>query len=147
MTVPTFLGDTFPSVFRGRPPRLAEPESSIYTRFSLKIPSDVVASFFDVGLGPGKPAPLGTEENLLRMWLRNTQKRADVVLQFRDKVAIIELRTVAQSSAVGRLLLYKMLYLQDPVLGSNVELWLVTDLQDDEVEVLSNSQNIKYIVV
>lgn len=142
----TFLGDVFPPIIGRRPPRVSEPETSIYQRWSKNLPAGVVRSYFDVGLGDGNPAPVGTAKNIRRMWLRNTQKRADVVLEFLDKVAIVELRSIAQSNAIGRLQLYKMLYLRDPVIGTNVEIWLVTDLFIQEVDDLAKLVGVKYII-
>jgi len=119
----------------------------IWRRWYTTIARDVVNLYFDVGLGPGPYVPPKTDKNLAAMWTRLNQKRADVVFEYLDRVIIVELRSHASASAIGRLLLYRVLYLQDPLLGSNVETWLVTDQIDDTTKAVAQAHQIKVTVV
>lgn len=119
----------------------------IWQRYRDTATRDALWVFYDVGLGSGKPYEGPEDENLRLMWLMNTQKRADVIIQRRNHIDIIELRHAATANAVGRLLQYRMLYLRDPVLGKPVVMTLVTNLEDPELRDLCKQYSIRYIVV
>jgi hypothetical protein len=101
--------------------------------------------YWDVYLGEGiqlddEPA------NYQRMWQRNTQKRADAVIETADSIWLVEMRFQANSIAVGRLLMYQRLWRQDPALPGSLRLWLVTDTRDSIVEALCQELSISYEV-
>jgi hypothetical protein len=103
--------------------------------------------YFDVGLGLPDELPLSDDPAQLVGWIRNTQKRADVVIERARDVLLVELRHAAQMNAVGRLLGYKKLLEQDNPFGKIVIPVLVTDRHDSEVRDLAADLDIVYIVV
>jgi hypothetical protein len=120
---------------------------AIWQRYFPLIRDEITSMYFDVYLGNGLVAPADAPPNYRRMWLKNTQKRADVIVTVGAEVWLIELRYAASSSAIGRLLMYKQLYLLDPVLGQNLRLILVTDQYDQDVELAANAASITYLIV
>ncbi len=145
--MPTDLGVPFPPDWRGYPPHMSARDLVIWRQWYTTVARDVVHLYFDVGLGPGAVVPPRTEPALARMWVRLNQKRADVLLERVSDVVILELRASASASAVGRLLLYRRLYLQDAVLGADLKLWLVTDRIDDETRAVAEESGIQVWVV
>jgi hypothetical protein len=119
----------------------------IWDRYLPLIRDQVSAMYFDVGLGSGATLPETEPENYRRMWKRNTQKRADVLAVVDNELWLIELRYAASSSAIGRLLMYRLLYLQDPKLGKSLRLILVTDQYDADVELAATAAGITYLIV
>jgi RecB family endonuclease NucS len=103
--------------------------------------------WFDVGLGLGKPIPQGTTADLAFMWERNTQKRADVILETAEDISLVELRFKAQPNAIGRLLTYLDLLEPDAPWGKPIHPLLVTDQLDAEVRSSAEKRGIRYIVI
>jgi len=145
--MPTTIRRKYGGKYRGEADRIPEPEQSLWRRFKEYIPDDTINIYFDVGLGKGKKTNENVEENIRKNWYLLTQKRADVILVNKESVLIIELKGQAQSSALGTLLMYKKLYLEDPVLGKNVEVALVTDVLDDDTKGMCEDMGINYIIV
>ncbi|MGR3319644.1 MAG: hypothetical protein ACUZ8O_14345 [Candidatus Anammoxibacter sp.] len=143
----TSLGDPIPRASERQLRGLVEPEASIWTRWRFSLPAGVIRIYANVRVGKGRVAEGNFTEDDRKMWLSLTQKRIDVLLEFSDKVWIVELRRVASSGALGRLMMYKQLYEEDPVLSKPVTLALVTDFKDEDVENIAFTLGVKYIVV
>lgn len=101
--------------------------------------------YFDVGLGGAKEIPNEYEPSYIFMWQRLNQKRIDVLTDNEDLWQIIELRPRATSTAIGRLLQYKELWLQEPIDDRPIKLILATDLPDPDVLMLAKAVNIEIV--
>ena len=145
--MPTLLGNKYNAAWLGVPIRMSPEDYEIWQRWRPLHKSEISELYFDVGLGGGSPVPDQYDEQMRWMWLRNTQKRADVVAVMGGGVEIIELRTMASENAVGRLLCYGMLWLDDPVIVASLRLRLVTDDYDADVERLCRLSRIIYEVI
>jgi len=143
----TRLGTAYPATYEGRPTRSSKKDAEIWERWLPTIRDKILTMWFDVGLGSGAQAPAYATEKEAEMWLYNTQKRADVLIETQDEVWIVELRDNAQASAVGRLLLYQELLQKDNPIEKRSRMYLVTDRRDDEVAILAETNGITYIVV
>ena len=62
-----------------------------------------LAVWFDVGLGLPASLPATQQAGQLLGWIRNNQKRADVLIEREEVVWLVELRFAAQPSASGGL--------------------------------------------
>lgn len=145
--MPPLLGRWFPAAWSGAVPHLSKGDQLLWTKVRGQLVQDAVALYFDVGLGKGAPVPPGTDPALAAMWLKNTQKRADVVIERPHGWEIVELRESAKSSAVGRLLMYLKLWAEDPPDARPVSATLVTNVADDDVRSLCETLGIRYLVV
>ncbi len=145
--MPTTLGIRYNVSWTGYPAHMSPEDTEIWKRYKDKIADEVLLLYFDVGLGGQTEVPPDTSPEMAMMWLRNTQKRTDVVAETLDGWIIIELRENATASAIGRLLLYQELWKQDPPDNRPVTLRLVTNREDVDVKALSRIQGIAYIVV
>lgn len=126
---------------------MSEEDYEIWKKWREKALAGAKWMWFDVGVGKGIEVVGKWPDYIVRSWTRITQKRIDVVIQKEAEVWIVELRHSATANAVGRLLMYDMLYMDDPVLGLNRKLVLVTDRKDEDMERLCRKMKIIYEVV
>lgn len=143
----TDLGRSYTMEFAGQPPHMSREDTIIWDRYKPQLQPPPSLLYFDVGLGVGKPGDPALGENLNRAWTRLTQKRADVIAEFPNSVAIIELRDTAQSNAVGRLMMYAQLWNEDPPIKKQLQLQLVTNYADQDVARLCAANGILYKIV
>jgi len=145
--MPTVMGPRFDSDYPRIPPRMSELDLQLYKRWITLHRLEIKSLFFDVGLGEGYPAGTETDPELIAMWLKNTQKRADVIAVTQEEVWITELRWEATENAIGRLLLYFLLWMDDPSIVAPVKLRLVSNRDDPDVRRLANIHNIIYEIL
>jgi len=119
----------------------------LWNKYRLTAIQKAVRLYFDVGVGGQTEVPPGTTPEMATMWLRNTQKRIDVLIEEEKRWVIIELRERAQASAIGRLLQYFDLWKQDPPDDRIVELRLVTDFEDRDARGLAERMGITFVLV
>ena len=119
---------------------------SLWEKYRPSIISKTLRLYFDVGLGGQTEVPEGTSPEMALMWLRNTQKRIDVLIEEETKWKIVELRVMAQASAIGRLLQYLDLWKDDPPNNKNVDLVLVTNVLDLDTKKLAEKLAITFLV-
>ena len=142
-----YLGPEFLPTWNGYPPRMSEEDYRIWQRWHPRVMQYILRMWFDVGLGEGKPIPPDTSADLAFMWTRNTQKRADVIIETDTEIWLVELRFKAQANAIGRLLTYLDLVEDDNPFTKAIRPLLVTDQEDPEVRRSASKRRIQYLVV
>lgn len=145
--MPTELGPEHPPDYRGLPRRMSGIDFTVWIPFQQKHKSEWLRLYFDVGLGDGRDNLTDVTEAERLFWMRETQKRADVIAEAADRVYIIELRDTAQLNAVGRLLGYIKLWNQAPPIAKPMTAWLATNALDPDVRDLCADNGILYEVV
>lgn len=145
--MPTELGPRFSATTTTSPPGMSAEDNFLWSLYQPTIIDTAEAVYFNVRLGEGQPTPEGTTPEMARMWYLNTAKRADALIEYKDRIEIVEFRDQANANAIGRLLQYALLYQQDPVIMKPLQLVLVTNRYDSDVERLSILSGIKYIVM
>lgn len=145
--MPTLLGSKYPPNFGGHPPRMSAEDFPIWQRWFPSIRHSARALYFDVGLGLPDDLPHSEDVNQLLGWIRNTQKRADAIIERAGDVLLVELRYNAQLNALGRLQGYQLLLEDDNPFGKPVVPVLVTNKKDSEVARLAELHRIAYEVV
>uniref|UniRef100_A0A6H1ZWC4 Uncharacterized protein n=1 Tax=viral metagenome TaxID=1070528 RepID=A0A6H1ZWC4_9ZZZZ len=145
--MPTILGTPYPRIWEGTPPHMSGEDLILWRKYRTETIKNAIRLYFDVGLGGQTEVPPDTSPEMAVMWLRNTQKRIDVVVEEENKWVIIELRARAQSSAIGRILLYLDLWKLDPPDNKPIELRIVTDTEDRDVKTLAEKLGINFVVV
>jgi hypothetical protein len=144
--MPTILGPGFASSFSGYPTRMSQEDVEIWRRYFPTVREGTRAIYFDVGLGLADELPKIDDANQLLGWIRNTQKRADVVIERETRVDLIELRFNASANAVGRLLIYRKLLLEDNPFNKPVRGILVTNRPDSELAALCADNDLDFVV-
>ncbi len=145
--MPTILGQPFPRDYRGIPTGMSPEDLRIWFRYQETIPPDTIALYFNTHLGEGKPTPDYEGTEWQQYWHLVTSKRADVLLYRPNELRIIELRNAASANAIGRLLMYRTLWNDDPKLPGTVTTELVTNIRDPDVQRQAEASNMIYTVV
>lgn len=107
---------------------------------------DAINIYYDAGLGGAKDLPEEMEGSYKKMWSAVTQKRIDVLIETKEEWKIVEIRPRATSTAVGRLLQYKALWLADPPDSKPVKLLLLTDFPDPDMAEMVKALDIEIII-
>ena len=142
-----YLGPEFLPTWNGYPPRMSDEDYRIWLRWWPGVRGQALRMWFDVGLGAGKEIPDETSAELAWMWTRNTQKRADVIIETMDEIRLVEVRFKAQPNAIGRLLTYLDLLEADNPWTKRIRPVLVTDQLDPDVRASAAKRDIFYVVV
>ena len=142
--MPTILGEKCKLSMIRTPAGMSQEDRKIYDDWKTTALKEDYDLYFDVGLGAGIPAPPETDPDIARGWFLNTQKRADLIVDTHSEWWIVELRFNASSNAIGRLLMYKKLFLQDQIKTQPIFLILVSDRYDPDLEGLANDNRILY---
>lgn len=144
--MPTLAERSYSHAFKGRPDRMSPEDFAIWQRWFPTFRHNINRMYFDVGLGDGLPAPFNAPPQYAKAWLRNTQKRADAILDTLNDLILIELRFDANANAIGRLMTYQLLYAKDPIFGPITRTMLITNTYYDHMDELCKQVKIEYIV-
>lgn len=144
--MPTWLGQEFATDWNGIPPHMISGDYRVWQSTRAHVLQNALKVFYDVGVGSGQPVPPGTEDNIAYAWTKSTQRRIDVLVEYQDHIKIIELRENAKEQELGRLEMYELLYLRDPVLAKPVKLMLISGFIDKDVEELARLKGIEYVI-
>jgi hypothetical protein len=131
--MPTVLGPEYSVEWRGRPGHMLKVDVPIWYRFLDEHKREFIALYYDCRLGGPGFTPADYDEKLRGMWKYLGSKRADVIAETKDKVWIIEVTNEVKIKALGQLMLYKSLWLEDPKSSKPVEMVLVCDYVDADV--------------
>lgn len=140
------MGPAYAPTWEGRPTRLTHADWLLWQQVKAEIIQDATSLYYDVGLGAGGTIPENTPERMARMWTKNTQKRADIIISTPTRWQIVEVRTNAGSGAIGSLLLYEHLFLEEKRDNKPTKKILVTDRDDADLRALARSYDIDYIL-
>lgn len=145
--MPTVLGNAYPPTFNGHPPRMSAEDFPIWLRWYPTVKPTALKLYFDVGLGLPDELPQTEDADQLLGWIRNTQKRADAIIERDRDILLVELRYNAQLNAIGRLQGYQLLLNDDNPFGKPIIPILVTNKRDTEIRRVAELAQITYEVV
>ena len=131
--MPTKLGKKYFIDWRGDPPHMLKEDVPVWYRFLGKYGHLFSALYYDVLLGGPTLSPAQEADPFWRGWRVNISKRADAIAIVGDKVWIIEVATNPGLRAVGQLLVYHTLWLEDPKIFMPEELILVCESVDKDL--------------
>src|SRR4030066_719616 len=142
--MPTILGPAYPPDWDGTPKRMSKEDFALWKIYRETELNGVIALYFDVLLGKGQDAGEGYTDEEKQFWREKTQLRADVVIEYDDKVKLVELRANASVSTIGRVDAYMLLMNDDNPLGKPLEAEIVTNTQQQIVSDIAKRRKIKY---
>jgi len=126
---------------------MAGEDYELWKRWKPNAIKDAIALYYDVGVGGITDVPEDTTPEMARMWLYNTQKRIDVLIETEKEWKIVELRARASSAALGRIMMYKKLWNDDPPDKRPIKLIIVSDTRDPDVLSTAELMGIEFITV
>lgn len=145
--MPTILGIPYPPNWLSWPPGMSPEDGLLFKKWRDCKLAGAVHLYFNVRVGAGRPCGIEVDDNIRKDWLYITAKRIDLLIEYCDRWELVEFRSLANSNAIGRLLCYKMCYLEAPPDDRPVKLVLVTNLYDADVERLCHQFEIVYEVI
>lgn len=143
----TVLGEAYAPNWAGQPKRMSKEDYALWKIYQVTELEGAIAIYFDVLLGTGQEAGEQYTEEEKKFWREKTQLRADVILEYPDRVKVVELRVNASVSTIGRTQAYQMLLRDDNPFGKTVEAEIVTNLANKQVEDIAGRQGVKYTVL
>lgn len=131
--MPTELGEPYRKEWRGDPPHMLKRDVPVWYRFLEKYGAPFLAIYYDVLLG----GPFLTEEEkkdpLKRDWQVITSKRADVIVELKAEIWVIEVVHVAGMRSLGQAEAYFALWSRDPKIDKPARKLLVAETIDEDL--------------
>jgi len=131
--MPTILGPKYSTDWRGKPPHMLAPDIPVWYKFLKEWSKHFVSLYYDCLLGGPAPAKDENKDAMARMWRALTCKRADAIAELENEVWLIEVSAYPGMRALGQLLTYHTLWIQDPKIDKPVIMVLVADQIDPDV--------------
>jgi len=142
--MPITLGQPFPPTTQASPPHLSIHDTQLFLQVRDRLQKDAETFYFDVGVGVQPPEFGDLPSELLPMASRLRQKRIDLLIKTRTGWTMVEFRHNANSSAIGRLLLYNFLWFHEFPESPPVRLIVVTDRTDDDIDLWVKTLQIEF---
>jgi hypothetical protein len=127
-------------------PGMSAQDTIVWTRGLQVVTEPGDKLFYNVRIGVQLEVGPGLPPGVASGWQRVNQKRVDVVLQRGESWTIIEVRHIATSAVLGRLIQYRELWLSERP-QDDLSLLLVTDWMDRDLPKLLGPSGIAYLVI
>lgn len=111
--MPTLLGKHYATDWRGSPPHMLQDDVPVWYRFLETWGHIFQNLYYDCLLGGPLLTAEQLEDPMWQMWRANTSKRADAIAELENEVWIIEVSRRPGLRAVGQLLVYLNLWIED----------------------------------
>ncbi len=109
------------------------PDIPVWYRFLEEWGNQFQALYYDSLLGGPLLTPAENAQPFKRMWRALTSKRSDAIAELPDEVWLIEVAEHPEMRAVGQLITYEALWLEDPKIDKPVRKVLVANTIDPDV--------------
>jgi hypothetical protein len=109
------------------------PDIPVWYRFLQEWENQFQSLYYDSLLGGPLLTPTEEQDRMGRMWRALTSKRADAIAELQDEVWLIEVAEHPEMRAVGQLITYEALWLEDPKINKPLRKVLVADSIDPDV--------------
>lgn len=131
--MPTILKRPFSVDWRGKPPHMLAPDIPIWYRFLDKWGGLFLKLYYDSFLGGPALTPEEEKDWTKRMWRDITAKRPDAIAETENEVWLIEVSNNPGMRAIGQLLTYQTLWLEDPKIAKIERMVLVCAVLDTDI--------------
>jgi len=112
---------------------MLETDIPVWYRF-LEVWGHIFTSlYYDCLLGGPLLTPEQLKDTYWQMWRQNTSKRADAIAELEKEVWIIEVARRPGLRAVGQILVYQNLWIEDPAIAKPEILVLVCERVDTDL--------------
>lgn len=131
--MPTNLGEPTTIDWRGTPPHMLREDIPVWSIFMDKYGSLFLRVYYDTLVGGPWLTPEEEKDRLKWMWRYNNSKRPDIIAERETEVWIIEVATRPGLRAIGQLLTYSALWLEDPKINKLEKMVLVAQAIDTDL--------------
>lgn len=131
--MPTILGPEYSTDWRGKPPHMLAPDIPVWYKFLDMWTDHFIKLYYDSLLGG--PLLTGDEEldKYNRMWRALTAKRTDAIAELDNECWLIEVAENPGMRALGQLITYEALWLEDPKINKPARKILVAHTIDPDI--------------
>lgn len=140
------LGRAFDPVTAPPWPGMSAQDSIIWVRAQEIITQPDDRIYYNVRIGPARESAEYLPLQIRTMWSQINAKRVDLVIERGDTWIIVEVRHLATSAVLGRLLMYERLWHMDRP-EAKLELALITDWLDPDLMPMLSGSNIAWMVI
>jgi len=145
--MPTTLGKPFSLDWRGDPPHMLQPDIPVWYRWLDKYKSEILRLWYDSYLGGPILTPEDAKDPYKRMWRATVCKRTDAIAETKDEVWLIEVSAYPGMRALGQLITYQTLWLEDPKINKPERLLLVGESIDQDDTAAYGKMGVLFYVV
>lgn len=145
--MPTILGPKYATDWRGKPPHMLAPDIPVWYRFLHEYENQFLSLYYDSLLGGPKLTAYEEKDRLAYMWRAITSKRSDAIAELKDELWIIEVAEHPEMRAVGQLITYEALFLEDPKIDKPIKKILVATSIDADIATALKAVNITLYIV
>ncbi len=131
--MPTTLGQNFKIDWRGDPPHMLRPDIPVWYRFLKTWGHEIVNLYYDCLLGGPYLSPGEEEDPIKKSWRYINAKRPDAIAETREEVWIIEVSANPGLRAMGQVVAYQSLWLEDPKIAKIERPVLVVETLDTDL--------------
>jgi len=123
------------------------PDIPVWWRFVDKYGFMFERIYYDAELGGPYYTEAQLKDPMIKMWRRLRSKRADAIVETQDEVWIIEVSQDAGLRAIGQVLAYRALWLEDPQILKPERLLIVCQIIDEDTAFSAAKHGIQVYVV
>lgn len=145
--MPTTLGQKYSVDWRGRPPHMLQTDIPVWYRWLETYQSFVRSLFYDCFLGGPYISPEQEADPLMRSWRASNSKRADAIVETQDEVWIIEVSDYPGMRAIGQMITYQTLWLEDPKILKLERMLLVCATLDNDLAAAAGKMGIQCYII
>lgn len=131
--MPTTLGPQYTTEWRGNPPHMLEPDIPVWYRFLDQFSDRFLTLYYDSLLGGPTLTPDEALDRMTNMWRSLTSKRSDAIAELSNEIWIIEVAAHPQMRAIGQLITYEALWLEDPKINKPLKKILIAETIDADI--------------
>lgn len=140
--MPTTLGPEYSTGWRGNPPHMLAPDIPVWYRFLDQFSNQFLTLYYDSLLGGPKLTSDEEKDRYKRMWRSLTSKRSDVIAELTGELWIIEVSDNPRMRAIGQLITYEALWLEDPKIDKPIKKVLIAASIDADIATALQAVNI-----
>ena len=131
--MPTEIGPSYSVLWRGKPPHMLAPDIPVWYRFLDEWKDHFINLYYDSLLGGPLLSPEERKDPMKRMWRALICKRTDAIAELKNEVWLIEVADHPEMRAVGQLITYEALWIEDPKIHKPHRKVLVANSIDPDI--------------
>lgn len=130
---------------RAHYPHMMAEDTGVWTKFLKSNSIEIAEVWYDVRVGSSVFVPVGASDTVRKVALGLTRKRIDVVAAVAGGIWVIEVKPYANMYAVGQVISYQRLFVQEYVSPGEVIPVIICD--DYDIDLLEEFDELGVLVI
>jgi len=145
--MPTTLKQKYRIDWRGDPPHMLPPDIPVWYRFLDTWGHEIITLYYDCLLGGPFLTPEEEKDPIKKSWRYVNSKRPDAIAETKDEVWIIEVAANPGLRAMGQVIAYQALWLEDPKIAKIERPVLIVETLDTDLGAACARMGVRIFVV